>query len=91
MKTRFGGSIALTSGKITSEFRPPGNPIQEDTGVAMNASRQRPNAGGELPPARAADPPKVSQVPKGRGRKPEIAGKDEDSIEEGRAYPSLCN
>ncbi|TVU05990.1 hypothetical protein EJB05_49177, partial [Eragrostis curvula] len=57
----------------------------------MNASRQRPNAGAELPPARAADPPKVSQVPKGRGRKPEIAGKDEDSIEEGRAYPSLCN
>ncbi|TVU50477.1 hypothetical protein EJB05_01849, partial [Eragrostis curvula] len=33
----------------------------------------------------------VSQVPKGRGRKPEMAGKDEDSVEEGRAYPSLCN
>ncbi|TVU01518.1 hypothetical protein EJB05_53016, partial [Eragrostis curvula] len=35
--------------------------------------------------------PSVSQVPKGRGRKPEIAGKDEDSVEEDRAYPSLCN
>ncbi|TVU47066.1 hypothetical protein EJB05_06646, partial [Eragrostis curvula] len=34
---------------------------------------------------------KVSQVPKGRGRKPEIAGKDEDSVEECWAYPSLCN
>ncbi|TVU39960.1 hypothetical protein EJB05_13404, partial [Eragrostis curvula] len=46
----------MVSGKITSKFRQQGNPIQEDTGVAMNASRQRPNAGGELPPATAADP-----------------------------------
>ncbi|TVT98261.1 hypothetical protein EJB05_56481, partial [Eragrostis curvula] len=35
--------------------------------------------------------PSVSQVPKGRGRKPEMADKDEDSVEEGRSYPSLCN
>ncbi|TVU04442.1 hypothetical protein EJB05_49984 [Eragrostis curvula] len=33
----------------------------------------------------------VSQVPKGRGRKREMADKDEDSVEEGRSYPSLCN
>ncbi|TVU39763.1 hypothetical protein EJB05_13202, partial [Eragrostis curvula] len=33
----------------------------------------------------------VSQVPKGRGQMPEMADKDEDSFEEGRGYPSLCN
>ncbi|TVU50399.1 hypothetical protein EJB05_01769, partial [Eragrostis curvula] len=34
---------------------------------------------------------KVSQVPKGRGRKPKMEDKDEDSVEEGRSYPSLVN
>ncbi|TVU18734.1 hypothetical protein EJB05_34846, partial [Eragrostis curvula] len=65
MKTRFGGSIALASDKITSEFRPQGNPIQEDTGDAMNASRQRPSTSGELPPATAADPPKEHMLARG--------------------------